>query len=147
MTINRYVYPYEILFRLLQSGEVQGCHRRDIEIVKDDDTGEVYSTRETDPVPIAGSDMEAVLGTVNTALVASLATAQAQATDFENQFNNCQAGAQQIAQEREDIAAQLAQANDTIAQLNAQLQALYEAQVSEIPAQDVADEQGAPVNE
>lgn len=147
MSINRYVYPYEILFRLLQSGEVQGCHRRDIEIVKDDETGEVYSTRETDPVPIAGSDMDAVLGTVNTALVASLATAQAQATDFENQFNNCQADVQQVAQERADIAAQLAQANETIAQLNAQLQALYDAQASELPVQNVLNEQGAPGDE
>ncbi|HTF85296.1 MAG TPA: hypothetical protein VL987_12000 [Cellvibrio sp.] len=147
MTINRYVYPYEILFRLMQSGEVQGCHRRDIEIVKDDDTGEIYSTRETDPVSISGADMEAVLGTVNTALVASLAAAQSQAVDFESQFNNCQADVQQIAQERADIAAQLAQANETIAQLNAQLQALYDAQASELSVQNVVNEQGAPGDE
>lgn len=147
MTINRYVYPYEILFRLTQSGEVQGCHRRDIEIVKDDDTGEIYSTRETDPVSISGADMEAVLGTVNTALVASLAATQSQAVDFESQFNNCQADVQQIAQERADIAAQLVQANETIAQLNAQLQAFYDAQASELSVQNVVNEQGAPGDE
>lgn len=147
MTINRYTYPYEILFRLTRNGTVQGCHRRDIEIVKDDDTGEVYSTRESDPVPISGTDMEAVLGTVNTALVGSLATAQAQATDFENQFNNCQVDAHQIAQERDDIATQLDRANETIAQLNAQLQAFYDAQASELSVQNVVNEQGAPGDE
>lgn len=145
MSINRYVYPYEILFRLLQSGEVQGCHRRDIEIVKDDGTGEIFSTRETDPVPISGADMEAVLGTINTALVASLAAAQAEAASFQNELYSCQADAQQVAQERDELDALLSQANDTIALLTAELQDLYKSQVNEVPIQEDA-EQGEPNN-
>lgn len=147
MAINRYVYPYEILFRLMQSGEVQGCHRRDIEVVKDDDTGEIFSTRETDPTPISGEEMELVLGAINTALVASLAVAEEQVVDLKNQLYSCQAKSQQIAQEHDAMVEQLAQANETIDQLTGQVQELLELHAGTATGSEITGEQALTTNE
>lgn len=124
MAINRHTHPYEILFRLRQDGSVQGCHRKDLEIVKDDDTGEIFSARETDPMPIAGDHIDSVLGVVNSALIVSLAEVQALADTIEGQLRKCEADAQSIEHERDDLAVQLNQANETIQELTAQVQEL-----------------------
>jgi hypothetical protein len=60
------VQPYEILFRLNKSGEVVGCHRRDLKIVTD---GPDRWEKELDPEPITGEEMDNILGKINTALV------------------------------------------------------------------------------
>jgi hypothetical protein len=134
MAINRYTYPYEILFRLTQSGGVQGCHRKDLEIVKDDETGEIYSTKETDPMAIAGADMDAVLGTLNTALLANVAEVEQQTNSLTAQLGAAQTALQQAEQDRDDLVSQLQQANEQIQLLNDQLSALSsQQQQSELP--------------
>lgn len=103
MTINRHTYPYEILFRLAQGGSVQGCHRRDLEIVRDDETGAVYSTKETDPRHIAGPDMDAVLGTINMALVASLSEAEFRADGLSADLAQLQSQHDQVLAEQQNV--------------------------------------------
>lgn len=72
MNIQIVVSPYELLFRLTKQGTIQGCHRKDIQELVDLDTGTVYNTKELDPTPIQGAGIDAVLGTVNSSLVATL---------------------------------------------------------------------------
>jgi hypothetical protein len=72
MAIERIVKPYEILFRLTPTGTVQGCHVRDLEIVTDTTTGEVFASKELDPKPVSGAYLTAILGTINTSLVKTL---------------------------------------------------------------------------
>lgn len=66
MSIEKVIVPYEILFRLSEGGTVAGCHRRDLEIVREAETGEVYSAKELGVKPIEGAAMDAVLGVINT---------------------------------------------------------------------------------
>lgn len=77
------VYPNEILFRLNEDGEVTGCHRRDIKVITD---GTDTFTKELDPVPITGDDMDAVLGVINSALTATLISRDAQVSSLSNQI-------------------------------------------------------------
>lgn len=77
MSIEKQIKPYEILIRLDDAGAVSGCHRRDLEIVINTETGEVYSSKERDPQPIVGADMDAVLGVINTGLTVALDSASA----------------------------------------------------------------------
>lgn len=101
-----------------------------------DETGQV------DPsiASLLGGTLTQIIGNVADGLQQSLTVAQQRISALEN-------GMSTAVQEREDIAAQLAQANDTITQLNVQLQALYEAQVGGILVQNDLNDQGAPVNE
>lgn len=84
-------YPYEILFRLAKDGAVSGCHRKDLRVIEDDETGQIYSEQELDPVAITpGAAMDGVLGTVNTALLATIAGRDAMIADLEDQLSACQ---------------------------------------------------------
>ena len=74
MPIEKKIIPYEILFRLSEAGAVQGCHRRNLEMIADSETGEVYSAKELDPESISGEAMDAVLGAINTALTSTVAS-------------------------------------------------------------------------
>ena|SRR6188474_1621169 len=76
------IIPYEILFRLNQSGEVVGCHRRDLKVMVD---GADTFEKELDPVAIEGAEMEAVLGQLNTALVGTLAFRDIQIATLEDE--------------------------------------------------------------
>ncbi|ACA20255.1 hypothetical protein M446_5978 [Methylobacterium sp. 4-46] len=69
MAIEKTVHLYEVLFRIAASGAI-AAHRKDLERVADPATGEVYAERETDPVPIAGAEVAAVLGEVLSAMTA-----------------------------------------------------------------------------
>lgn len=71
MTIVKNTYDYEILMRLSEDG-LQGAHFVSITEVKDDETGEIFSTKTNDPVSLAirdgdsGRPLEDILGTVVT---------------------------------------------------------------------------------
>jgi hypothetical protein len=62
-------FTYEIFFRLNRNGEIVGCHRRDIRVIRD---GDEEIEKELDPVPIEGPEMEAILGKINTSLILTL---------------------------------------------------------------------------
>lgn len=93
-------YPYEILFRLAKDGSVSGCHRKDLRVLEDDTTGQIYSEQELDPVAItAGELMDGVLGTINTAVLTTIADREATITDLEDQLSACQNSAAAMYQE------------------------------------------------
>ena len=71
MAIEKTQHLYELLFRFNLDGTVAG-HRKDLERVADTETGQVYSARETDPLPIAGAEIEAVIGPALAATAADL---------------------------------------------------------------------------
>jgi len=73
MSIQEINVPYEILYRLNEDGTVAGCHRCDLQIVKNTETGQVYNAKELDPQPIEGADMDSVLGLITTAQAATIA--------------------------------------------------------------------------
>lgn len=89
---------------------------------------------------LLGGTLTQIIGSMADGLQQNLTVAQQQIVALEN-------GISIAVQERDDIASQLNQANYTITQLNAQLQALYDSQASELPAQNVLNEQVAPDNE
>lgn len=72
MSLQRNVKPYEILFRLTPSGAIAGCHKRELESIIDTTTGELFASKELDPVPITGDYINAIIGTINAALVLTL---------------------------------------------------------------------------
>lgn len=110
MAISQNFYPYEILFRLAKTGEVSGAHRRDLEVIEDTETGVVYSEKEGDPQPISGADMDAVLGVVNTSLVATVA-------QRDQTIAQLQGSVSQLESDLSDKAQQLDDAQQTIDQL------------------------------
>jgi hypothetical protein len=74
MSVEKITAPYEILFRFDASGVVVGAHEKQIEITRDTDTGEVYATKELDPVDITEKEyLKAALGKTCVALNATLA--------------------------------------------------------------------------
>lgn len=87
MTIEKINTPYEILYRLNEDGSVSGCHRRELETIKDTSTGEVYSVKEVGPFPIEGAEMEAVLGEINTSLSLSLSQRDQAISDLQEQLS------------------------------------------------------------
>lgn len=97
-------YPYEILFRLAKDGSVSGCHRKDLRVIEDDETGQIYSEQELDPVAITpGAAMDGVLGTVNTALLTTIAGRDATIADLESQLDECQAQAAALNQQIDSV--------------------------------------------
>jgi predicted RNase H-like nuclease (RuvC/YqgF family) len=72
MSIVKKTVPYEILFRLKDDGSIQGCHKRDLKMVVDEDTGEILSAKELDPESLAGEAITQVLGVINLGLSQSL---------------------------------------------------------------------------
>lgn len=93
-------YPYEILFRLAKDGSVAGCHRRDLRVIEDDVTGQIYSEQELDPVAITpGAAMDAVLGTINTSLLATIAAQDAEIADLTSQLDVCMVNNQSLSQQ------------------------------------------------
>ena len=93
-------YPYEILFRLAKDGSVSGCHRKDLRVIEDDVTGQGYSEQELDPVAITpGEEMDGVLGTVNTALLTTIADREATIAYLESQLDECQTQAAALNQQ------------------------------------------------
>lgn len=93
-------YPYEILFRLAKDGSVSGCHRKDLRVIEDDVTGQIYSEQELDPIAITpGAAMDGVLGTVNTALLTTIAERDATIADLQSQLSACQTQAAELSQQ------------------------------------------------
>ena len=76
MAIQKQTITYEILFRLDNSGLVQGAHRKDIRLLVDDQNNEVLSRVVLPAAPIAGTDMDSVLGELNTSLSSSVSALQ-----------------------------------------------------------------------
>lgn len=72
MSIVKKTVPYEILFRLKEDGSVQGCHKKELKLLVDDETGEILSAKELDPESLAGEAITQVLGVINTGLSQSL---------------------------------------------------------------------------
>lgn len=117
MAISQNFYPYEILFRLAKTGEVSGAHRRDLEVIEDTETGVVYSEKEGDPQPISGADMDAVLGVVNTSLVATVAQRDQTIAQLQDSVSQLQDSVSQLELDLSDKSQQLDDAQQTIAQL------------------------------
>lgn len=70
---------------------IEGCHRKDLRVIEDDETGQIYSEQELDPIAITpGAAMDGVLGTVNTALLTTIAGRDATIADLESQLDECQ---------------------------------------------------------
>lgn len=57
MSINKIVQPYEFLVRI-NDGEISGAHVRRLEVVKDTETGEVFSAKELPAEPIELTEAE-----------------------------------------------------------------------------------------
>lgn len=105
------------MFRLSNTGSVSGCHRRDIEVVRDSETGEVYQAKELDPQPIsAGNEMDHVLGQINSSLAQSLAEKDAALASNSASLDSANDQLVQAADQREELTAQLDLANQTIEQ-------------------------------
>jgi hypothetical protein len=74
MSVEKIVTPYEVLFRFDVSGVVIGAHEKQLEITRDTETGEVYATKELDPVDITEKEyLKAALGKTCVALNATIA--------------------------------------------------------------------------
>lgn len=69
MSIVKRILPYEILFRLVSDGSIAGCHQKDLQILVDEETEEILSTKELDPVPITEAGLSDVGGIINGVLV------------------------------------------------------------------------------
>jgi hypothetical protein len=63
-------YLYEVLFRFSKDGTIAGAHRKDLTVIKNGDT--VLSESESTAKPIAGADIEALLGEICTAQCATI---------------------------------------------------------------------------
>lgn len=133
MSIQKKIIPYEILFRLTGDGEVHGCHRRNLEIVTDTETGEIYSAKELDPVSISGEAMDSVLGLINTSLVTTVDGLNGEAVVLRAEI----AALEQVRDQASEAVAELQAANlalsnqvidsnEIINQLNAQLLVLQQ---------------------
>jgi hypothetical protein len=73
MAVEKIISPYEVLFRFDVSGVVVGAHEKQLEITRDTETGEVYATKELDPVDISEKDyLKAALGKTCVALNATI---------------------------------------------------------------------------
>lgn len=59
MTIQAIIQPYEILIRFTD-GKPSGCHYKTIEVVTDGER--VFSATESQPQPLEGDEVAAVLG-------------------------------------------------------------------------------------
>jgi hypothetical protein len=116
MAIEQVTVPYEILYRLAEDGTVAGCHRRDLEIIRNTETGQVYSAKELDPQPVDGAEMEAVLGVITTAQAATIAQQNTQIADLQNQLSQKSDALSSAENQSEDLTAQLDLANQTIEQ-------------------------------
>lgn len=130
MAIEQIFVPYEILYRLNEDGTVAGCHRRDLKLIRDDETGEVFDAKELDPQPIDGAAMEAVLGVITTAQAVTIAQQNAQLLDLQNQLaqvteiNNQQADlVSNLQNQNTQLSSQIEFANDEIIRLTAELAA------------------------
>lgn len=106
MNIQPINTPYEILFRLAPDGTVQGCHKRELQQLIDLDTGTVHNTRELDPQPVVGAEVEAVLGVIAAAQADTIiqrddeiAELQNQLTEKDAQLNDCSAEIIRLANE------------------------------------------------
>lgn len=117
MAIEKITVPYEILFRLAEDGSVAGCHRRDLEILRDNETGYVYPARELDPQPVEGEVMELVLGVIATAQAVTIDQQSAQIAEKTSALESVVGAAQ-------DLTAQLDIAGQAIAQQNEMISAL-----------------------
>lgn len=73
MGIQKKTVPYEVLFRLNEDGSIRGCHRRDLEVIYDDETDEVIASKDipaqgVDDLPEIAALVEADLVEANDAL-------------------------------------------------------------------------------
>lgn len=143
MAISQNFYPYEILFRLAKTGEVSGAHRRDLEVIEDTETGVVYSEKEGDPQPISGADMDAVLGVVNTSLVATVAQRDQTITQLQSSVSQLELDLNDKSQQLDDAQQTIDQLQQRIIELEQDLlnanQALDELQQSPEDALDESD--------
>jgi len=74
MSVEIIAVPYEVLFRFDASGVVIGAHEKQIEITRNTETGQVYATKELDPVDITEKEyLKAALGKTCVALNATIA--------------------------------------------------------------------------
>lgn len=133
MTIEKKIIPYEILFRLTQAGEVQGCHLRNLEIVADSQSGEVYAVKELDPEPVAGAAMDSVLGVINTALTTTIAglnsevfALRVEVAELEQAGVSTSEAMVELQSVNLLLSGQLSDSNEIINQLNAQLLVLQQ---------------------
>lgn len=119
MSIQEINLPYEILYRLNEDGTVAGCHRRDLQIVKNMETGQVYSAKESDPMPIEGAEMDAVLGVITAAQQATIATQGAQISGLQNQLTEKNSQLKTFADEITRLTNELAAATAVNGEVNA----------------------------
>lgn len=99
MAIVKTEVPYEILFRLDASGTLQGCHRKDLQVITDDSTGENLSTKELGAMPITGQDMETILGTINVSLTETVTQLQSDIQAKDDQIAQLQSQVQALQNE------------------------------------------------
>jgi len=79
MSVEIIAVPYEILFRFDASGVVVGAHEKQLEITRNTETGQVYATKELEPVDITEKDyLKAALGKTCVALNLTLAQKKAE---------------------------------------------------------------------
>lgn len=85
MSIEKITVPYEFLFRMSESGEIAGMHRRDLEIVRDTETGKIYSATELPPEPVTGENVSLVAGELNASLIATINSLNDQVESLQGQ--------------------------------------------------------------
>ena len=108
MSVEKIVTPYEVLFRFDVSGVVIGAHEKQLEITRDTETGEVYATKELDPVDITEKEyLKAALGKTCVALNATIAKNKAD-REAEKAQRIAEREAEQKAKQEADQAAHLA---------------------------------------
>lgn len=73
MAIEKIVTPYEILVRFDADG-IKAAHVKDLEELKDTETGEVYSDSAKEcparPLDLAGEEYQSIVSSINTAIQA-----------------------------------------------------------------------------
>lgn len=70
MSIQEKSELYEVLFRIY-GGVITGAHRKNLNTISNTESGTVYPSIETDPIPITGEDLPAVLGELTAILAVS----------------------------------------------------------------------------
>jgi hypothetical protein len=107
MSVEIIAVPYEVLFRFDASGVVIGAHEKQIEITRNTETGQVYATKELDPLDITEKDyLKAALGKTCVALNLTIAQKKAE-REAEKEARLAERAAEQKAKQEANQAAHL----------------------------------------
>ena len=124
MAIVRVQVPYEYLTRFNADGTVRGQHIKYLDKVYDDATGEVFSERELDALPVGDENsavlLDAALGQVNAALAKAEEIERTAKDAAETARTAAETKRQEAETAAQQISAVLAEKNSELAALKAE---------------------------